>query len=163
MAARKLFSEGEDGIFIRQAGFVIETWRQAALGQANVPKLLREFRRHCGDAAEDVFEQFFSFLHLLGRDSRRRLAVGHPGCPGMTRDEIQVLALLAAAQDEHRILFEAHLCWLAPDGPRAKISAAATNLAEGLARCGVDISDRVARTAMPREAFRGLVIVRKAH
>lgn len=163
MAVRKILDGDETNVFVRRVGFVIETWRQAALGHANAPKFLRDFRDHCGDAAEGVFEDYFSFLHLLGQGSRRRLAVGHPGCPGMTRDEIQVLALLAAAQAGHGTLFDAHLCWLVPEGPRARISQAALRLAAALADCGVEIAGRLKIEHAPRENFRGLAVVRKPH
>lgn len=160
MAQRKIQTEDEQGIFARRTGFVIETWRQAALGTANTPKFLRAFHKECGAAAPDVFEKYFTFLHLLGRESRRRLCVGHPGCPGMTRDEIQVLALLAAAQAGHGVLFQAHLCWLAAEGPRARIAASAMVLAQALTQCGVDLEDRLLVEPSLPDSFRGLAVVR---
>lgn len=130
-------------IYVREVGFVIEAWRHAALGDANFGLLLREFRKQCGCGAEEVFESYFLFLKALGRASRKRLCVGHPGCPGMTRDEIQVLSMLAAAQSGHWVLFDAHLCWLTANGPRAAIATAAMVLADALTACRIDMSDRL--------------------
>jgi hypothetical protein len=141
MAERQILSGVSAGdVLARDVSFVVETWRQAALGNANCPRLLREFRKHCGAESERIFEIYFTFLRALGRASRRRLKIGHPGCPGMTRDEIQVLSLLAAAQTGHWILFDAHLCWLASDGSRAVIAGAAMVLADALGKCCIDIS-----------------------
>ena len=78
----------------------------------------------------------------------------------MTRDEIQVLALLGAAQAGHWVLFQAHLCWLVPEGPRAKAAAAAMILADALAGCGVDIAARLQIEQAPRDGFRGVAVVR---
>lgn len=147
----------------RPAGFIIEAWRHAALGNPNTAKLLQDFQRHCGAAAESVFESWFIFLRVLGRESRRRLRVGHPGCSGMTPDETQLLSLLAAAQSGHWALFDARLCWLAPNGARAKIAAAAMILADALSRCGADLSQWLAPAAAPGEAGAFLSVVRTVH
>ena len=127
-------------IAVREIGFIIETWRQAAAGNGTTPRLLRAFAKRCGTQAEEVMEAYFIFLRVLGRSSRRRLAVGHPGCPGITRDEIQVLSLLAGAQSGHWALFDAHLCWLVPEDSRPTVTAAATILADAFARHGMKIS-----------------------
>lgn len=165
MAERQInFDPGQGDVLVRQVGFIIESWRQAALGNGNTPMLLKEFRRYCGETSEEVFEVYFAFLRMLGRDSRRRLRVGHPGCAGMTPDEIQVLSLLAAAQTGQWTLFDAHLCWLAPNGPRAGIAAAAMVLADRLAGAGIDISARLhIKRATPGAPAAGFSIVRQTH
>jgi hypothetical protein len=164
MAERQFLSDVSAGdVLAREVSFVLETWRQAALGNANCPRLLREFRKHCGAETESVFEIYFAFLRALGRASRRRLKIGHPGCPGMTRDELQVLSLLAAAQTGHWTLFDAHLCWLASDGSRAVIAGAATVLADTLAKRCIDISGRLHIEQRLKGVIPGLSLVRMSH
>lgn len=148
---------------VREVGFVIEAWRHAALGDANFGALLRDFRKQCGQGAEGVFESYFLFLKALGRASRRRLCVGHPGCPGMTRDEIQVLSLLAAAQSGHWVLFDAHLCWLASGGSRSAIATTAVALADALMECGIRVSDRLYVQPPAPGTPCGAVLVLHAH
>ena len=164
MAEHQILSDASTGdVPSRQVSFVLETWRQAALGNANCPRLLREVRKHCGAETEHIFEIYFTFLRALGRASRRRLKIGHPCCPGMTRDEVQVLSLLAAAQTGHWTLFDAHLCWLASDGSRAVIAAAAMVLADALGKCSFDISGGLHIEQGPNGVMPGLSLVRQSH
>lgn len=110
------------------------------MGNANCPTLYREFQKRCGARTQSVFEGLFVFLLLLGHGSRRRLAIGHPGCPGLTRHEVQVLSLLSAAQAGHDALFEANLCWLVRSEARAGVGKAAASLAGIFAMCGVSLA-----------------------
>jgi hypothetical protein len=92
---------------------VIWTWRRMALGHARCPLIDREFRGVFGEDAGDVLAAFVAFLDALAYASRRKLAVGFPGCSGLTPDEWRVVTVLAAAQNDRPALFEAHLSWLA--------------------------------------------------
>ncbi len=129
-------------------GILLEAWRQAAAGNASARRLC-EFGTRCGPRSDATIEAYFTFLRVLGRSSRRTLAVGHPGCPGMTQDEVQVLSLLGGAQSGDWTLLDAHLCWIAPKGPRAVVAAAAMVLAEALTKSGVAIAAGL-RTEPPR-------------
>ncbi len=132
----------------RDIGFLLEAWRQAASGNVSVQHLC-EFGKRCGPSADAMIEAYFTFLRVLERSSRRTLAVGHPGCPGMTPDELQVLSLLGGAQSGHWTLLDAHLYWIAPKGPRAVVAAAAIVLAEALTKNGVEIAASL-RNEAPR-------------
>jgi hypothetical protein len=92
---------------------LIWTWRRVARGHGQCPLITREFRAVFGEDAGEVLGAFIAFLDALAYASRRKLAVGFPGCSGLTVDEQRVTALLAAAQNDRPALFEAHLTWLA--------------------------------------------------
>lgn len=89
---------------------LVRSWRRFVLGGGPCPLLAGAFRdaRH----GEEILHTLAIFLHVLGKGSRHPLNVGHPGAIGLTADEAQMLALLAAAQARHKSLFAAHLCWL---------------------------------------------------
>ncbi|HEX4272129.1 MAG TPA: hypothetical protein VHZ32_12110, partial [Rhizomicrobium sp.] len=78
---------------------------------------------------EDILHTLAIFLHVLGKGSRHPLSVGHPGCIGLTADEAQMLALLAAVQARHKALFAAHLCWLVRPECQDAVTIAARVLA----------------------------------
>ncbi len=92
---------------------LIWAWRRMAAGQSRRPLIDREFRDAFGEDADEVLATFAVFLDALAYASRRKLAVGFPGCSGLTADEWRVLALMAAAQNDRPALFDAHLIWLA--------------------------------------------------
>ncbi len=45
-----------------------------------------------------MIEAIATFLRALSHGSRHMLNVGHPGCPNITSDERQMLAIIAASQ-----------------------------------------------------------------
>lgn len=143
-------------------GFILEAWRQAATGNAASPNLLQAFGKRCGGEPGELIEAYFMFLRCLGKSSRRRLAVGHPGCPGMTRDEVQVFGLLAGAQTGQWQLFDAHLCWLVPQEGRPIVAAAAMTLAAALSAQGIEICDVLPQAPQQNARPCGLTLVRAA-
>ncbi len=69
--------------------------------------LLREFNR----AFAGRFDQGVAAYHALVRDlggARRKTTIGRPGHIELTHDELSLLALLAAAQNDDRERFLAH-------------------------------------------------------
>ena len=79
-------------------------------------------------------------LRALAYASRRRLHVGSPGCTMLTRDERQLLTLIAAAQAEDGARFEAHLRWLARAERRCGLAIAARALGAALAAHDLHLS-----------------------
>ncbi len=116
---------------------LVWTWRKMVAGEAGCPLLIREYEALAGPRAEDMLGAIGTFLLLLGRGSRRTLAVGSPLCAGVTRDEGQMLRLICAAQDGDAALVTAHLSWLVRAGSAQTVRGALTNLSGLLADCGV--------------------------
>ena len=102
--------------------FLVWAWRRIIVGRGDCPAVARALALHCGEDAGEVLATLSTFLQALSYTARRRLQVGHPGCAGITADEQQLLALVAAAQAGEAPLMEAHLRWLVR--PDARIPAA---------------------------------------
>jgi hypothetical protein len=116
---------------------LVWTWRKMVAGEEGCVLLAREYECLAGARAAELLDAFGIFLVMLGRGSRRTLAVGQPYCVGITNDEGQILRLIAAAQEGRGALVAAHLSWLV----RASSAAAVRDLLEKLAAlltvCGV--------------------------
>jgi hypothetical protein len=117
----------------RAEGVVFGAWRRLAAGEGGSPLLARDFARVFGEDAVELLAVFCTFLQALAYGARRRLALGIPGCAGLTLDERQLLALLAAAQAGDEARFEAHLSWLVGRERRQGAAIAARALATALA------------------------------
>jgi hypothetical protein len=102
------------------------------LGNTNCPALARDFALAYGPDAVDVYMTFCTLLAALAYASRRALSAGHPGCDWLTGDERQLLTLIAAAQAEDEVLFEANLRWLARAELRASLAMTANAFANAL-------------------------------
>ena len=109
---------------------LVATWRRLAVGDDACPLIAREFTRACGEDGAEVLATLSCFLRALAYAGRRRLRVGRPGLAGLTGDERQLLALIAAAQADDDGLVELHLHWLA----RAELRLAVAITARALAR-----------------------------
>lgn len=77
---------------------LVRSWRNIATGRGCCPLIAREFSRLCGEDAGEVLATFYTFLQALAYAGRRRLQIGYPGYAALTRDERQVLGLIAVAQ-----------------------------------------------------------------
>src|ERR1700735_5640329 len=133
---------------------LVWSWRRMAMAGTSCPLLAREFSILCGGEAGEVLATFDTFLRALAYSSRRRMQLGHPGCVAVTRDERQMLALVAAAQAHDRVRLEAHLCWLARPELRRALEIAALALGDALGAHGILLlPDGSAGRALPGVSF----------
>lgn len=132
---------------------LVWSWRRLAAGRADCAWAEQEFTDACGEDGPEVFLTFTVFLKALAFSSRRRLAVGTPGCLHLTADERQVLALLAAAQAGSPARLEAHLRWIAEAERRPVLEIAAGALAMALTANGLllRLAGQEAATACERD------------
>ena len=107
-------------------------WRKIVVGETDCPVTRRELFATCGGDAAAMHAAIVTFVSALAYAGRRRIKVGYPGCPGLSGDERQLLALLAAAQVNDRLGMEAHLRWLTRYDLRYAVVLAAEALAETL-------------------------------
>jgi hypothetical protein len=98
-----------------------------------------------GDDGADAVGTFCVFLRLLGRAAWKTFEIGPPGALALTRDERQILTLLAAAQMDDdsggkesggQARLDAHLRWIAAPVHRAALAQATLSLAQLLAAHG---------------------------
>ena len=126
-------SLSEDAATAAQAAardhLLLAAWRKIVIGETNCPVLALELGAACGGGAAATHGAILAFVTALAYAGRRRLRVGTPGCPGMTRDERQLLDLVAAAQDGAETAVEAHLRWLTRPDLRAAVIVATAALA----------------------------------
>jgi len=116
---------------------LVWTWRKLVSGRGGCPLVGREYAAF--DGGEEMLVALAAFLRALGQGSRRALSVGPPGCLGMTADERQMLALLAAGQCEDETLIAAHLDWLVRPESRDGVAAAVRCLARTLTANDLDL------------------------
>ena len=116
---------------------LVRCWRRVAAGRGYCPSIAADFTECCGRGAGEVLATFQVFLAALGYASRMTLQFGHPGDPGLTRDEQQVLALIAVAQGRKPWLLDAHLSAIARSDARLTLAIGTAALAEAL--CAHDL------------------------
>lgn len=127
---------------------LLSAWRKIVVGQADCPVLARELGAACGADAGTTYGAIMAFLTALAYAGRRRLRVGYPGCPGLTRDERQLLDLISAAQHGAAMVVEANLRWLTHYDLRPAALTATAALAAELTRHGLTLGTGVA-SAIP--------------
>lgn len=120
----------------RECGYgehlLVWSWRRIVAGKLHCPVMAKEFADACGKDAGRVFLVLCAFLKALAYASRRQLTIRAPDPFCVTSDERQMLTLLAAAQAEDHVLFQAHLDWLARPARRHELRIAAQALATAL-------------------------------
>ena len=94
------------------AGYALWAFRAAAIGHFDCPALIRGFDRVFEERSADTREALLRFARAIGSQGNRRIGLGHPGCCGVTSDELSIVAVLAAAQNRDNDRRDAHLLWL---------------------------------------------------
>lgn len=114
------------------AFLIIHAWRKMIFSQG----VCRISGKALGESAA-IAEAIALFLKRLSSGSRRMLTVGHPGCPELTSDERQMIAVIAASQVEDDVLQFSHLSWLVQSDHREAVAEAANLLGHLLGRQGL--------------------------
>lgn len=81
------------------------------------------------------------FLFTLGSASRRRLSIGHPICRHRTFDELAVLALITARQENDIDRVAAHMRWLVIPDHREAVLKVLGMLVESANRANFRLSE----------------------
>jgi hypothetical protein len=90
----------------RPEHLLVWTLRAIALGNEDCPIVASTFRRVCGREGDEALQAYSVYVSLI---ARRRLRVHVPGCACVGRDELAVVAVIAAAQSSLHDLDEAPL------------------------------------------------------
>ncbi|CAN7183867.1 hypothetical protein LJR225_000470 [Phenylobacterium sp. LjRoot225] len=125
---------------------VLWAMRSVAVGRADCPSLRRTFYDLYGPAADQILCGLLVMVRLLGVRSAEGFRLHMPGCSAVSRDEVLILAALAAVQDEGlsdaRAAADAGLVRLVGGPLDASLSSALRYVAELL-------SDRGRRLSRP--------------
>ncbi|MEM9169768.1 MAG: hypothetical protein AAGC56_08945 [Pseudomonadota bacterium] len=113
------------------AGAVHAVWavRAAAVGGLDCPALARAYSVAFGDDRDDALAGVLVFTRAIGLAARKRVGLAAPGCCGVTRDELSIVNILAAAQAGDDDALDARLAWFAQPRYAAAARAAARTLA----------------------------------
>jgi len=116
--------------------FLVEGLRRLTQERGPGLWLSQQFALRFGQEGIEALVAFQSLISLLVRNGRHRFMVGEFALPYLTRDERQMLSLLAAVQREDESCVGAHLSWLAPRSVHVRIESAALHVGNVLSRHG---------------------------
>lgn len=137
--------------------------RAIGVGRGDCPLLAQTFTRALGPRGPEVFGAYLVLVKSIALTSRRRLAVHVPGCPCLGADELAVLGIVAAAQDEphaaHASLLQMRLRFLIAGEPKDVILRAARIVAHALEMKGHILPLRAEAPSPPTETWPGLRVV----
>lgn len=141
------------------AGYALWGFRAAAVGHVDCPALASGYDNVFGAQGAAARGAVLVFARIIGSAGNRRISLGAPGCCGVTSDELSVVAVLAAAQEEDADRRDAHLLWLLARRDRKAAGAAADAAAARFAAAGLTIKSPPielydAQKARPLEACR---------
>lgn len=87
-------------------------FRGLAFGQSECRCLNRVYESHFGASGARVLAEIQALVRILGSAGRRRIKLTQPGRARVTHDEMSLLYMLNAGQQEHVTLRDSHLQWL---------------------------------------------------
>lgn len=119
---------------------LVRSWRLIMARGAECPLVRRGFTGVCGAEGEEVHLAFCTFLCALALAQRRCLLVNPPLSDRLTADEVRMLTLIAASQNDSPSLLQAHLQWLAERPLRKTLEQATHELARALRSRGLCLS-----------------------
>jgi hypothetical protein len=93
----------------RPEHLLVWSLRAIALGHEDCPIVVSTFRRVCGRDGDEALQAYSVFVRYVSLIARQRLRVHVPGCAWVGRDEIALVAVIAAAQSSLNDLEEAPL------------------------------------------------------
>jgi hypothetical protein len=128
----------------RPEHLLVWSLRAIALGNEDCPIVVNTFRRICGREGDEALQAYCVFARYVSLIARQRLRVHVPCCPCVGRDELAVVAVIAAAQSSLNDLDEAplrtRLCALVGRDPDEALLFVAQSIARLLASSGLSLN-----------------------
>lgn len=121
------------------SGIVIWGFRACAMGGAGCCTIVRGFEHAFGTSGAPLLGHMLALARFIGHDGRRKVSLAMPGCARITRDELSLLTVFAAAQMQDDALRDAHLTWLTACSPDQTITGLVDQIAGAFACHGYDI------------------------
>lgn len=124
----------------KASGLAIWGFRACAMGGAGCCTIVRGFENAFDTDGAPVLGHMLAMARFIGHDGRRKVSLAMPGCARITRDELSLLTVFAAAQMHDEALRDAHLTWLTAKSPDTAIISLADSIASTFAHHGYDIA-----------------------
>ena len=138
------------------SGLAIWGFRACAMGGAGCCTIVRGFEHAFGGDGPPMLGHMLALARFIGHDGRRKVSLAMPGCARITRDELSILTVFAAAQMHDDALRDAHLTWLTARSPDHATADLVDSLAGAFARHGYDIA--LPQPVMSRPARTGTLM-----
>src|SRR6185312_10296547 len=106
---------------------LVEAFRKIVSGRGYCPHVARDLGRAARCDGADLIRVIAIFLAAIDNGCRRPVMLSGNGDPDLTPSEMQLLALIAAAQREDEALMRAHLTFLV-EAPHEKPVTVAARL-----------------------------------
>jgi hypothetical protein len=110
---------------------LVDAFRKIVGGRGYCPAMARSLGRVGRCDGADLVRVISIFLAAIDNGCRRAVTIGAPGDAELTPSEMQLLALIAAAQREDDALMGAHMAFLV-EAPHEKPVKVAARLVGGL-------------------------------
>ena len=134
------------------AGYALWGFRAAAMGHIECATLVKGYNRAFGESGGEALGAVLLFTRAVGSQGKRRIGLGQPGCCGVTGDELSIVAVLSAAQDEDADRRDAHLLWLLGRSGEETSAFAADAVGKAFRDGGLDIEAPPIEIAQPSPA-----------
>jgi hypothetical protein len=119
---------------------LVDAFRKIATGRGHCPHLARAFGRLARCEGADLVRVTAILLSAIDNGCRRTVIIGMPGAEECTLSELQMLAIVAAAQKSDHALLDAHLAWMVHPPHRKPVAVAARLLSGLLLKSGLKVS-----------------------
>jgi hypothetical protein len=110
---------------------LVQAFRKIVSGRGYCPSLARTLGQAARCDGANLVRVIAIFLSAVDNGCRRAVTIGANGDPDLTPSEVQLLALIAAAQREDEALMRAHMAFLV-EPPHEKPVTVAARLVGGL-------------------------------
>jgi len=144
----------------RPEHLLVWSLRAIALGNEDCPIVASTFRRVCGREGDEALQAYSVFVRYVSLIARQRLRVHVPGCVCVGRDELAMVAVIAAAQSSLNDLDEGplrgRLCALVGRDPDEALLFVAQSIGRLLSESGLSLNAPLtdsAGRATPRRAL----------
>jgi hypothetical protein len=119
---------------------LVDAFRKIATGRGHCPHLARGLGRLARCEGADLVRVIAIMLCAIDNGCRRTIVIGMPGAEECTLSELQMLAIVAAAQKSDYALLDAHLTWMVHPPHRKPVAVAARLVSGLLLKSGLKVS-----------------------
>jgi len=117
--------------------YLVQAMRAIIVGHGRCPSLTLMLGEIVGGDAVDLARSLAILLGAIDNGCRRPVTIGYRGDISLTLDEIQIVAIIAAAQREDTAELSARLTWLVSPTHQVPVSIAARIIGRLLRKHGI--------------------------
>ncbi|MEM1370586.1 MAG: hypothetical protein AAGG02_21825 [Cyanobacteria bacterium P01_H01_bin.15] len=122
-------------------GASVALWgfRAAAFNHTQCPALRAGFQEAMGPYGNIGVERLSILTQAIMRSGKRNIDLSPMPSFDVTSDELSIVAILAAAQNDDGDLCSSHMSWLLCGGPQSEVNRAAHDVAEAFTLANLDL------------------------